>query len=143
VKVLARMTQKLPAFLQTLPGNSTVYLRSESADGVLLLVEERGKLCSFTPDGKQAILAFIEPGEIFGELSLLGEARRDEHAETIAPSTIVLLPGDELERLMNESPQLMLGVTKRIGLRRRRIERRLKSLLFRSSRDRLVRNWQD
>jgi CRP/FNR family cyclic AMP-dependent transcriptional regulator len=39
---------------------------------------------------------------------------------------------------MEESAALALGVTKLIGLRRKRIERRLKSLLFRSNRDRLI-----
>jgi CRP-like cAMP-binding protein len=43
-----------------------------------------------------------------------------------------------VEELMADSPPLALGITKLIGLRRRRIERRLKSLLYRSNRDRLA-----
>ncbi len=39
---------------------------------------------------------------------------------------------------MESSPELAIGVVKLIGLRRLRIERRLKSLLFRSHRDRLL-----
>ena len=39
---------------------------------------------------------------------------------------------------MEESPGLALGVTKLIGLRRKRVERRLRSLLFRSNRERLT-----
>jgi CRP-like cAMP-binding protein len=105
---------------------------------VFLLAEGRVKLCSITPGGKQAILALIEPGELFGELSLVDPSNRDEHAEAMTPSTAILLPRDALEQLIAESPQLALGVTKLIGLRRKRIERRLKSLLFRSNRDRLI-----
>jgi CRP/FNR family cyclic AMP-dependent transcriptional regulator len=132
----ARLEQR--ARVRRFPKNTPVYLPSDAATGVFLLAEGRVKLCSSTPDGKQAILAFIEPGELFGELALLDESEREEHAETMAASTLVLLPGDALQQLMNESPQLALGVTKLIGLRRRRIERRLKSLLFRSNRDRLI-----
>ena len=40
--------------------------------------------------------------------------------------------------LVERNPQLALGVTKLLGVRRRRIERRLKYLLFRSNRDRLI-----
>lgn len=43
-----------------------VYLPSDTASSVFLLAEGRVKLCSVTPDGKQAILAFIEPGELSG-----------------------------------------------------------------------------
>lgn len=117
---------------------TVVYLPADVGDSIFILAEGRVKLSSITPDGKQAILAFIEPGEIFGELSLVSPEEREEHAETMIATTLVLLPVAALDGLMNESPQLALSVTKLIGFRRQRIERRLKSLLFRSNRDRLV-----
>jgi len=132
---LARLERR--ARVRRFPANNPIYLPSDAASGVFLVAEGRVKLCSFTPDGKQSILAFIEPGELFGELSLLVPGPREEHAETTVKSTVVLLPGEELEQLLEESPALTLGVTKLIGLRRQRIERRLKSLLFHSNRDRL------
>ncbi len=132
----ARLEQR--ARVRRFPKNTPVYLPSDSSDGVFLLAEGRVKLCSITPDGKQAILAFIEPGELFGELALVEDSEREEHAETMAVSTLVLLPREALQQLMSESPHLALGVTKLFGLRRKRIERRLKSLLFRSNRDRLI-----
>jgi CRP-like cAMP-binding protein len=125
--------------LRVYPKGSLIYLPTDPANGVLLLAEGRVKLCGYTADGKQSILAFIEPGELFGELALLEtDAVREEHAEAVAASSVVLIPAAEVQRLMAESSQLALGVTKLIGLRRRRIERRLRYLLFRSSRDRLV-----
>lgn len=133
---LARLEQQ--ARVRRYPKGTPIYLPSDAGSAVFLLAVGRVKLCSITSDGKQAILAFIEPGELFGELALLEESEREEHAEAMAASTLVLLPRESLEQLMNESPELALGVTKLIGLRRKRIERRLKSLLFHSNRDRLV-----
>lgn len=126
------------ARLREFPKGSSVYLPADEATSVLLLVEGRVRIGHLTPDGKQAILAFVEPGEIFGEMALLGEPSRAEHAETTVPSRIVSLPIEAFESVMAESPNLSLGVTKLIGLRRRRVERRLQSLMFRSNRDRLV-----
>jgi CRP-like cAMP-binding protein len=111
------------------PRATPVYLPSDQADGVLLLAEGRVKIGSITPDGKQSILAFIEPGELFGELSLLGSQQREEYAETLEKSTVVLIPGKEMRQLLAENLEVSLGVTKLIGLRRQRIERRLKYLL--------------
>lgn len=139
-----RLTQEQLARLEAharvrrLPKNCAVYVPSEAADGVFLLGEGRIKLCSSTHEGKEAILAFIEPGEMFGELALVGESEREERAETVLPSTVVLLRRDVIETMMSESSDLALGVTKLIGLRRQRVERRLRSLLFRSNRDRLI-----
>ncbi|MFT5527116.1 MAG: CRP/FNR family cyclic AMP-dependent transcriptional regulator, partial [Pirellulaceae bacterium] len=108
------------------------------ANSVFFLVNGRAKICNLTPDGKQSILAFINPGELFGELALLGEDQRDEYAETIDASTVVMIPDIEMERLMEEFPRVSLGITKIIGMRRKRIERRLRNLLFLSNRERLT-----
>jgi CRP/FNR family cyclic AMP-dependent transcriptional regulator len=115
-----------------------VYLPADEASGVLLLTKGRVKICGFSADGKQSILSFINPGELFGELSIFDESPREEYAEAVDDSVIVLIPRDVMLRLMEECPDLTLGVTRLIGLRRRRIERRLKYLLFRSNRERLV-----
>lgn len=120
------------------PRGSPIYLPADEADGVLLLASGRVKICSFSTDGKQAILTFIEPGELFGELSVLDDETREEYAEAAEASQIILIPSDEIRRLMNDRPEISLGITKLIGLRRRRIERRLKYLLFRSNRERLI-----
>jgi CRP-like cAMP-binding protein len=120
------------------PRGTPIYLPADQAEGVLLLTSGRAKLCSFTPEGKQAILAFIEPGELFGELALVADGDRDEYAEAVEASSVVLIPADEVQRLMEEYPHVSLGITKLMGLRRRRIQRRLKNLLFRSNRERLV-----
>lgn len=117
---------------------SVIYLPIDRADAVLILIAGQVKLCHITPDGKESILAFIEPGEIFGELCLLDATDREELAIASQPSTIVLIPRDTMQDLMTRHAELAVGVTRLLGMRRLRIERRLKSLLFRSSRDRLL-----
>jgi len=115
-----------------------IYLPSDQSDSVLFLETGRVKMYHVTPDGKQTLLAFIDPGELFGELAVFDAGQREEYAETMEASDVVLIPGDEIQRLMEELPDFSVGITKLIGLRRRRIERRLKSLLYRTARDRLV-----
>ena len=38
-------------------------------------------------EGKQALLAIIDPGELFGELALFEKGQREEFAETMEKST--------------------------------------------------------
>jgi CRP-like cAMP-binding protein len=120
------------------PKGATVYLPSDAADGTFLLAEGRIRICSTTPEGKHVISGFVEPGELFGELAIIDDGQREERAEAVVGSTVILLANDILRDLMARSPQVALGITKLIGLRRKRVERRLRSLLFRSNRDRLV-----
>ncbi len=123
---------------RTFPRSSPVYLPADEANGVLLLASGRVKICSVSAEGKQAILAFIEPGELFGELALFDASEREEYAEAVEASTVVLIPAVEVQRLMEAYSHVSMGITKLVGLRRKRIERRLKYLLFRSNRERLV-----
>ena len=124
--------------IRKFPRGSPIYLPADQARAVCLVVSGRAKICSFSIDGKQAILAFIEPGEFFGELAILEAGQRDEYAEATEATTVVLIPVEQMQQLMAEYSDVSLGVTKLFGLRRRRIERRLKYLLFRSNRERLV-----
>lgn len=115
-----------------------IYLPSDTAEACCLLACGRVRIFAVTPDGKQSILAFIEPGDLFGELAIFDASRRDEFAEAAENSTVVLLPGDAIRALALDNSALSFGITKLIGLRRRRIERRLRGLLFRSNRQRLI-----
>lgn len=117
---------------------SLLYLPSDRGDSVLLVTSGRVKLYHLTADGKQALLALIDPGEVFGELALFDQGPREEFAEAMEATTVVLIPRDEVQRLMQEHPTVSLEVTRLMGMRRRRVERRLKSLLYRSNRERLI-----
>ena len=144
----SRLFQNLPAtdlaFLESrarvrvFPKSSSIYFPSDAAESVFVLAEGRVRLYSITPDGKQAILAIIEPGELFGELALLGSDERDEFAQAVGTSTVVAIPRDSVETVLLRNAELSLAITKFVGLRRKRLERRLRNLLFRSNRERLV-----
>lgn len=124
--------------LKKIKRGEPVYLPADSADGVLLVVSGRIKICHLTSEGKQSILVFVEPGEIFGELAVVDPTLRHEYSEATESSQLVLIPRNEIQRIMRTHPDLSLGITKLIGMRRRRIERRLRNLLFHSNRDRLI-----
>jgi CRP-like cAMP-binding protein len=123
---------------RTYPARSPIYLPEEKADSIFLVAEGLVKVSNLSPDGKEAILAFIEPGEIFGELALLDIRKRDEFVEAVNRTTVVMIPADEFQRIISIRADVSLAITKLVGMRRQRIERRLKNLLFQSTRDRLI-----
>jgi len=124
--------------MRKFPKNSTVYLPADQSDGVLLLASGRIKICSVTPDGKQTILTFVEPGDVFGELALFDSGNREEFARAVEEANVVLMPADSLRKVAEENPYLAMGITRLVGLRRKRVERRLRYLLFRPNKERLV-----
>jgi CRP-like cAMP-binding protein len=115
-----------------------VYCPHEAGETVLLLAAGRIKLKTVTPDGKEAILAFIEEGELFGELALLDGSPRGEFAEAVLESQVIAIAAAELQAVMQQRPDVAVGITRLVGLRRRRIQNRLQNILFRSNRERVT-----
>lgn len=115
-----------------------VYLPGDPSVWVMVVARGRIKLKGLTADGRETILAFVEEGEVFGELAILDDAPRDEFAEAAMETEVVAVPRDEILRLLEERPDAALRMTKLVGLRRRRIETRLRNLLFRDSRHRVA-----
>jgi len=124
--------------VKTFDRKSLIYLPDDTSDSVLLVASGRVRIYHITSEGKEALLTFIDPGELFGELSIVGQQEREEFAEALEKSQIVKIPGEAIRELMAEQPSVMLGLTRMIGLRRQTFERRLKSLMFKPNRERLV-----
>ncbi|TWT77348.1 Global nitrogen regulator [Posidoniimonas polymericola] len=117
---------------------SPLLLPSEATDNVFLLTEGLLKVAHVTGDGRETILGYIEPGELFGELAILNDADRDDYVEAVERSSVVALPAAEIRTLMSEHADMAVAITRLVGMRRQRIERRLRNLLFRSNRERLL-----
>lgn len=115
-----------------------VYLPSDSGDSILLVASGRIKMYHITSDGKQSLLAFIDPGEVFGELAIFEPGQREDFAEAMEKSTVIKIPGHVIRDLMSQQPVVSMKISRLMGLRRKRIEKRLKSLLYRSTRERFV-----
>lgn len=115
-----------------------IYAPTDASESVFLVVRGRVRIVSLTPEGKEAVLGLVEPGELFGEMALVSTSPREEHAEAALASTVAAIPRDALEAAMSRHGDLSLGIWKFIGWRRQRIERRLRGLLFRSTRERVL-----
>lgn len=120
-----------------------IYSPVELAETVLVLASGRVKILGLTPEGKETILAFIDEGELFGELALVDSDPREEYAEAVQDSKVLAIPREDMLWLMGQRPDVSLSITKLVGLRRKRIENRLRNLLFLPSRDRMVRILQE
>jgi CRP-like cAMP-binding protein len=117
---------------------ASVYLPVDTSDAVYVLAKGRVKICHITNEGKQSVLSFIDPGEMFGEMAVFDLGPREEYAEATKESTVVRIPRSQLEALFREEPGFASRLTQLIAQRRRKAERRLKNLVFLPNRDRLL-----
>ncbi len=126
------------AVLRTFPAGSFIYFPTDPGQSVLVLARGRVKIKFLSPDGQETILAFVGAGELFGELAIVDPQPRNEYAEAMVETTVIAIPREEMLALMERRPELALHVTRLFGFRRRRVENRLRNILFCSIRQRLV-----
>jgi CRP-like cAMP-binding protein len=127
------------ALIRKVKKKTVIYSPAEAGETVLVLAAGRVKIYDLTSEGRETILAFIEQGELFGELAALDGQPRQDFAEAIEDSEILAIPREDFLELLERRGDLALSVTKLVGLRRQRIETRLRNILFLPSRARLVR----
>lgn len=124
--------------MATFHAKSPIRLPEDSSNYLYLILNGLVRLSHITVDGKESILAFVGPGEVFGEGAVIDGSGVEEHVMTIEKTSIMMVPAKEVMELLNENSGLAFSLTKIVGLRRFRIERRVKNLLFVSNRERLT-----
>lgn len=127
------------ASTRTYPKKQYIYYPQEVSKYIYLLQEGRVKIGTYSGDGKEVIKSIVYPGQLFGELGLIGEHHRNDFAKCLNASVkVAVLPIDEVRELMANNMQLNLKVMTQIGNRLRKVERRLEALIFKSARARIV-----
>lgn len=116
-----------------------VYLQDQSSEKIYMVSNGRIKIGTYAPDGKEIVKAILTKGEVFGELALAGEEKRQDFAQAMDNDTRVCsMTIDDLKDLMVENKELSLKILKIIGFRLRKMERKIESLVFKDARTRIV-----
>ncbi len=115
-----------------------VFSEGDLGDAIYLLKTGHVRLYRLTEDGKELTLAFLGPGDVFGELSLFREARRQTFAEALEDSHICAASVEDFTRLMSHKPQLTMMVAGEIARRHSEMETRIAGLAYGSGRAKLV-----
>lgn len=96
------------------------------------------KLASDSPEGREAILGFQHPGDLFGELAVVDDEPHDHLAEAYEETVVWSISRDLFLGLMRESPALASEVTRLLGLRLRMYRTRLRETLHQSAHARVA-----
>jgi len=117
--------------------DESVYLPHDCSSRIFFLKEGRVKIVSYSEEGRELIHGILKSGEIFGELALTGENRRENFAMVTEDALICQVGVSEFERILRNNPALSLKVTKLIGFRLKRIRTRLERMWFKSAENRI------
>lgn len=115
-----------------------IYRAGDLSDRVYLLKSGKLKLWRESDDGKEFILYFMGPGDLFGELAIAEQEVRTETATVLEDAFVCSVGCQDFERFLSRQPSLALRISRVIGERKQRLEQRVLDLVTKDVRTRLA-----
>lgn len=100
----------------------------ESADALLILLTGRAKVTNFDEEGREIILAWLGPGEFFGEMGLIDGSPRSASVVAVENCELLTIGKNEFQRCMQDNFQVALKLMQILVRRLREADRNIESL---------------
>jgi len=104
---------------RTFRRHAPVFQAGSPGENVYILVHGRVKIFALSPLGKQVILWFCFPGEVFGLAEMPRGGRREVYAEACADSTVLSIPQQEFKAFLAGHPDSAMRVIELLSCRLR------------------------
>jgi CRP/FNR family cyclic AMP-dependent transcriptional regulator len=123
----------------TYPKRHIIFSQGDTADAVFYIQEGRVKLTVVSQQGKEAVVAILEPGDFLGEACLAGRPVCLATATSVDDSTIIRIDKRAMARVLHDEPPFSVLFMSYLLSRNIRVQEDLVDQLFNSSEKRLAR----
>jgi CRP-like cAMP-binding protein len=127
---LAQMDRQVT--MSTCQPGKIFYMPEESGEVLFLLKKGRVQLYRIATNGKKLVMATLGPGAIFGEMSLVGQGMHNTFAESVDECVLCVMSRSDVERLVQEKPEVAFRFVEALGTRLTQLEARLEDIAFKS-----------
>ena len=87
-----------------------IFSEGDETTGFFVLISGRLKIFKVSPDGKEQILHFVEPGDAFAEIGMFSGSHHPAHAETLMKSETIFFPRAAFQQLIQNDPELAMNM---------------------------------
>ena len=110
--------------------NDLAYRAGDPACELFVVQSGRIAIANRAPDGREALIALLGRGELFGVCSLLDGSPRSTQARAVEPSTVVAVPYEPVRRVLEQQPTLLWGLVRLLATRLRSLDQALADSAF-------------
>lgn len=116
-----------------------VYFEDQKAETIYFVAKGRVKIYYLNEKNKEVVKSILSTGEIFGELALAEEGKRSDFAQVMDNETVICAWSlEDIRQLMLDDRDFSFSITKLVGLRLLKLERKFELLAFKDTRTRIV-----
>jgi CRP/FNR family transcriptional regulator len=125
---------------KTLVQDEIIFWEGDNGDNVYFIESGRVNIFLISGEGKEKTLRIFGKGEFFGEMSIFDKLPRSASARTMSETTLLIIPGDIILDMVKKNSGLSMQFIRELSRRMRIADIQIKELLFRSSKERVIRN---
>lgn len=97
--------------------DATVFAQDEPANSFFLLLHGHLRVFRLTPDGRQVVIRFVVPGELFGIAVAMGKSAFPANAVAVQDSVVLSWPNTAWDEMVARVPALAKIMMQTIGNR--------------------------
>ncbi|WP_448573123.1 global nitrogen regulator NtcA [Trichothermofontia sp.] len=129
-----------PPVVETYERGKTIFFPGDPAERVYFLLKGAVKLSRVYEAGEEITVALLRENSVFGVLSLLTGQRADRfyHAVAFTPVELLSIPIEQMEKALQEHPDLSLVLLRGLSSRILQTEMMIETLAHRDMGSRLV-----
>jgi CRP/FNR family cyclic AMP-dependent transcriptional regulator len=116
--------------LRSYPKSAFLYQQGELSTRFYQLVSGRVRILLGTPEGREHVLAIVEPGGLFGEAACFDGLPYHTSSITVQPSTVRVFPREAILAAMRTGPEVTLEILRSITRKQRLFALQIESATF-------------
>jgi CRP/FNR family cyclic AMP-dependent transcriptional regulator len=110
-----------------------IFYEGDLGGSLYIIVTGAVKIVVMADDGREHILGLLNPGDFFGEVSLIDGEPRSATAMALENVSVVMISRDDFIRLLRENPEMSLKIMVTLCERLRKTDKHVESLAFLSA----------
>jgi CRP-like cAMP-binding protein len=118
------------ATVRELERNELLFRQGDPSGSLYVVTDGRIAIASQAGDGRETVIAVLEQGGLFGELSLFDEAPRMADARALVDTTVVEIAHEPVRTVLQSRPELLWVVVRLLVQRLRATDEALAELVF-------------
>ena len=125
---LLRIAQKCQ--LIQLKRGEPIFRKFQPGGFLYVVMSGRVKIYGSSTQGRAKTLAYLEPGDFFGEMSLLEDEARSASATALEDSVLICLKSEDYRKLVYSKPAASRALIKVLSERLKRANKEIEALSF-------------
>jgi CRP/FNR family cyclic AMP-dependent transcriptional regulator len=115
---------------RTLRRGDVLFTEGEASNTLYVVTEGRIAIANKSIDGRESVVALMEPGDLFGEMPLFDGLGRSAEGRALEPSTVIEIPYAPVMALYEETPAELWAVVRLLASRLRSMDESLADSVF-------------